>query len=96
MDWSPLFAPSIQLGFAGFACVLTGIIVWLVRRLIDVITQNNTVISGNTEAIHRLKDVTDDQKALMQEIRDELLKRPCLLPQKVHGCQESPGRNLQA
>jgi hypothetical protein len=76
---APIFAPYIQLGFAGFACLLTGIIVWLVRRLIDVINQNNAVISGNTEAIRRLRDVNDDQKALMEEIRDQLFQRPCLL-----------------
>jgi len=80
----PIFAPYIQMGFAGFACMLTAIIVWLVRRLIDVINQNNAVISGNTDAIRQLREVNDDQKVLMQEIRDQLFQRPCLLQEEGH------------
>lgn len=73
--WSPL----IQGGFAVFALLLLGVNVWLVKQLLRVLKENNRVIAGNSRAIESVATIASDTRHLMQEIRDELLKRPCLM-----------------
>ena len=73
--WSPL----IQGGFAVFALLLLGINVWLVKQLLRVLKDNNRVIAGNSRAIEAVAMIATDTKVLMQDIRDQLLQRPCLL-----------------
>jgi hypothetical protein len=77
-----IFAPYIQLGFAGFAFLLVFVIVWLIRRLLAILEQTNGIIAGNTEAINRVHQASGEQKLLMQQIRDQLFQRPCLLQQE--------------
>ena len=77
-----LFAPYIQYGFAGFAFLLIFVIVWLIRRLLGVLDQSNRIIAGNTEAINRVHDTSEDLKTTMSAIRDQLFQRPCLLQEK--------------
>ena len=88
--WSPL----IQGGFAVFALLLLGINVWLVKQLLRVLKDNNRVIAGNTRAIESVAIIATDTKHLMQEIRDELLKRPCLLKDRPPG-RNHEGRTLE-
>jgi F0F1-type ATP synthase membrane subunit b/b' len=79
-----IFAPYIQLGFAGFAFLLVFVIVWLIRRLLAILDKTNQIIAGNTEAINRVHDASEDLKSLMAHIRDELFRRPCLLQDSHH------------
>ena len=74
-----IFAPYIQLGFAGFAFLLVLVIVWLIRRLLAILDKTNQIIAGNTEAINRVHDTSEELKLLMADIRDQLFQRPCLL-----------------
>ena len=72
--------PSLLLHpFAVFALLLLGVNVWLVKQLLRVLKDNSQVIAGNTRAIESVANIAGDTKELMQEIRDELFKRPCLL-----------------
>ena len=73
--WSPL----IQGGFAVFALLLLAINFWLVKQLLRVLKDNNRVIAGNSRAIESVAMIATDTRALMQEIRDQLLQRPCLM-----------------
>jgi len=73
--WSPL----IQGGFAVFALLLLGINFWLVKQLLRVLKDNNRVIAGNSRAIEAVAMIATDTKCLMQDIRDQLLQRPCLI-----------------
>jgi len=73
--WSPL----IQGGFAVFALLLLGINFWLVKQLLRVLKDNNRVIAGNSRAIESVATIASDTKVLMQDIRDQLLQRPCLM-----------------
>jgi len=75
-----LWSPLIQGGFAVFALLLLGVNVWLVKQLLKVLKDNSQVIAGNTRAIESVATIVGDTRELMQEIRDELLKRPCLIP----------------
>jgi len=74
-----LWSPLIQGGFAVFALLLLGINVWLVKQLLKVLKDNSQVIAGNTRAIESVATIASDTKGLMQQLRDELLKRPCLM-----------------
>jgi len=76
--WSPL----IQGGFAVFALLLLGINVWLVKQLLRVLKDNNRVIAGNSRAIEAVATIATDTRILMQDIRDQLLQRPCLIPEE--------------
>lgn len=74
-----LWSPLIQGGFAVFALLLLGVNVWLVKQLLRVLKDNNRVIAGNSRAIEAVATVATETRSLMQDIRDQLLRRPCLL-----------------
>jgi hypothetical protein len=46
-------------------------------------SESNRVVAGNTQAITTLNKSSDDTKGLMIEIKDQLLSRPCLLPEEL-------------
>ena len=71
--------PTLQYGFAGFSLILVGVIVWLIRQLLRVLNQNNKVISGNTAAIVAVTRDTQETKTEVRQLREELMKRTCLL-----------------
>ena len=73
--WSPV----IQGGFAVFSVFLLGIIVWLIKQLLKVLGETNTVLAGNTKAIEAIGTGTSETQRLMADIRDQLLTRPCLV-----------------
>lgn len=70
--------PVIQYGFLGFAGVLLGIIVWLIRKLLDVLEATNRIIAANTEAINDLSQATGDLLKLNRSVHDKLISRPCI------------------
>jgi len=74
-----LWSPLIQGGFAVFALLLLGVNVWLVKQLLRVLKDNSQVIAGNTRAIESVATIASDTKSLMQQMRDQLLSRPCLI-----------------
>ena len=86
-DVIQLWSPLIQGGFAVFALLLLGVNVWLVKQLLKVLKDNSQVIAGNTRAIESVARSASDTKGLMQQLRDELLKRPCLLDAHGHDDQ---------
>lgn len=93
---TPIFAPYIQLGFAGFAFLLVLVIVWLIRQLLGILDKTNKIIAGNTEAINRVHEASEDLKVLMKEIRDQLFQRPCLLQKEHHAKKPHENRTVEA
>ncbi|MGA1979467.1 MAG: hypothetical protein ABSG99_02725 [Sedimentisphaerales bacterium] len=73
-----LMTPIIQYGFAGFSVILLIIIIWLIRELLKVIRENNKVIAANTVAIAAVDKHSSDALDIIIELKDELLKRPCI------------------
>jgi len=71
--------PTLQYGFAGFSLILVGVIVWLIRQLLQVLKANNRVISSNTAAIVAVTKDTEETKEEVRKLREELLHRTCLL-----------------
>ncbi len=74
-----LWSYVIQGGFAGLSFILVGVIVWLIKQLLGVLKQNNTVITSNTEAIRVMNSEAMEQRRLMRGIHDALLQRPCMM-----------------
>lgn len=73
-----IFTPMIQGGFAVFAAVLLGVIVWLIRRLLDVLKENNKVIAENTAAIRDVHVMSRDNMKLTRAVHELMIARPCL------------------
>ena len=88
-------SPFIQFGFAGFSVLLLGLIFWLVRRVLEVLQETNTVIQENTSAIERLVDGSEGEMELLRDIHDRLISRPCQLEKyqeiMLRKHSESPG-----
>lgn len=78
MDENLFLTPIIQYGFAGFSAVLLVIIVWLIRRLLDVLRENNKIIAANTTAISEVRKLTEEELKLLRILNDRLLVRPCM------------------
>ena len=93
---APIFAPYIQLGFAGFAFLLVFVIVWMIRRLLAILDKTNQTIAGNTAAINRVHEATTNVNTMVADVRDQLLQRPCLLQQGEHHGQSHENRTLEA
>ena len=78
-----VMTPYIQYGFAGFAFLLLAMLFWLVRRLLGLLKDNTTVITGNTATIASAADTMTEVKTLAIEIKDQQLKNPCMLPEEI-------------
>jgi len=79
MNESPLFAPYIQYGFAGFCFVLLVMNAWLVKQLVKVLKCSKDVIAGNSVALEKVAGSLQRAGDVLSGIHDKLLSRPCLL-----------------
>jgi hypothetical protein len=70
--------PLVQYGFLGFSAVLLGVVIWLIKRLLIVITAMNTVVSDNTAAMKMLTATVADLMILTRSLHDKLISRPCI------------------
>ena len=95
LDVYQVWSPLIQGGFAVFALLLLAVNVWLVKQLLRVLKENNRVIAGNSRAIEAVATIAVETKQLMQEIRDQLLQRPCLLNGKHSTEKNRADRTLE-
>jgi len=73
-----LLDPVLQAGFAGLCVILIGLIAWLVRQLVNVLKENNRVISANTQAMTTLVAGQTRVEASVEALRDEMVRKPCL------------------
>ncbi len=71
--------PFIQWGFAGFAFILIGVIVWLVRNLLSVLERVAEVVERNTQVIGQLARDSQQTRESVERLKDALLQRPCLI-----------------
>lgn len=77
--------PIVQYGFLGLSAILLGIIVWLIRRLLVLLEQTNSIIAQNTQAIAKNSSAIDEQTLQTAEtakavwrLHDKLISRPCI------------------
>jgi len=76
------FQYVIQGGFAAFSLALLWVLWALVQKLLLVLKETNMVISANTAVIEKLRTTAGDSQNTLEDIRDRLLERPCLLPKR--------------
>lgn len=67
-----LMDPIVKYGFAGFAAILLGILVWVIRQLFASNRREAEVITANTDALKCLKDTIRDLLEVDREIRERL------------------------
>jgi hypothetical protein len=70
-------APILQWGFAGFALILLGVLVWLINKLLDVLHRTAGVIGHNTRASRDLASVVQQVSQTTADVRDRLLTWKC-------------------
>lgn len=70
--------PIVQFGFAGLAACQLAVIVWMMKRLLDLLSTNQRVIQENTEAIRHVDERTEDLLKISRANERRLLSRPCL------------------
>jgi len=73
-----IMSPIMQWGFAGFSGILLSILVWLIRELLKVLKENNRIIASNTEAINRVGGSADETFRVVDGLKNELYRRPCI------------------
>jgi len=73
-----LIQPVVQYGFLGFSAVLLAVVVWLVRRMLAVLEQNNRVIEAMIDAVQRQTAATEELSRAHRELRDKIIARPCI------------------
>lgn len=73
-----VMSPLIQYGFGGLCLILIAVIVWLISRLLKILEETNKVITANTAAVAKVNDKADTLSAATYELKDELLRRPCV------------------
>jgi len=78
-----MIQPVVQYGFLGFSVVLLGVVIWLIRQLLEVLEANNRIIAANTEAIRDLTRTTGDLLNLNRSLHDKIISRPCIAREEV-------------
>ena len=72
-----LLTPVLQAGAFGLCLVLIGLLWWLLRRLLDV-------LSGNTSALDGLSGLVSQVKETSKDVRDRLLQFECPFSSEEH------------
>jgi len=68
-----MLQPLVQYGFLGFSAVLLGVVIWLIRRLLDVLEANNKVIMANTRAVNDLAAMTRELLKINRSLHDKVI-----------------------
>lgn len=84
-DTATIMSPVIQYGFAGFAVILLGVVVWMISRLMTILKETTAAINHNTEVISSLLKATTDHGELLRSCHEKLLARPCINKHEGHG-----------
>jgi len=63
--------PIFQYGFAGFSGVLLAIIVWLTKRLLGLLADNNRIITEHTA-------ITRESLKILRDLKSKIITRPCI------------------
>lgn len=68
----------MQYGFAGFALVLLGVVVWLVKRFLATEERMITAISELTNSINNNGDTNRKVLYKVEEMNNQLQRKPCI------------------
>lgn len=68
----------VQYGFAGFSIVLLGVLIWLLRKFIELQKQTIDALNENTDVTRGAKQKILTIEKTTFDIRDKLQSRPCI------------------
>lgn len=77
-----MFNPAIQYGFAGFSMVLLGILIWLIRRLLDLLERVTGVMGEHSNLIKTLDAHFLESRETLFAMRDKFLTLKCVRDDK--------------
>ena len=86
-----VITPVMQWGFAGFAMVMVGINVWLIKRLLGLLDANNKIIAENTRARWEVAKLINAALRILRGVNERLLSRPCKLGVPMNELDEDDG-----
>jgi len=69
---------AMQYGFAGFAFLLLGVVVWMFKEVSKVVQENTKVITQFVDMVHDLHDGDTQNRIILQNIHHLLLARRCI------------------
>lgn len=92
MPSADLLNPALQYGALGLCFVLILLVGWLTKRLLDVLKEHSDVLSNvggiierNTAAVEKLAANENESIALMRQLNNKLLARPCIARKEEGG-----------
>jgi len=98
MDPNGVLEPVMQYGFAGIASALLAALIWIVKMFIGSMKEHHDAVvaltkttmmelhentSVITSAFAKVHESHDKQAAVLDELHDKLLERPCILDREV-------------
>jgi len=72
-----LLSPVLQWGFAGFALILLGVLVWTIQQLLGALRSTGDVVANNTQALDRQTSLVQEVRRTTTDLRDRVLAFDC-------------------
>jgi short-subunit dehydrogenase involved in D-alanine esterification of teichoic acids len=72
----------IQYGFAGFSIILLGILIWLLKRFLELQSKAIEALNRNTEVVKETKKQIQNVETITVDMKDKLQSRPCIAQQE--------------
>ena len=72
-----LLSPVLQWGFAGFALILLGVLVWTIQQLLGALRSTDDVVANNTQALDRQTSLVQEVRRTTTDLRDRVLAFDC-------------------
>jgi len=69
---------AMQYGFAGFAFILLGIVVWMFKEVSKVVQENTKVITQFLDIVNEVRTSVNTNHTLLTTIHNILLGRRCV------------------
>lgn len=78
-----IIEPVVKYGFVGMACVQLGVIIWMIRMGIMLLTETNKTIERNTMATEANTQLAEKQKDATWALHNKIISRPCIAKGEV-------------
>ncbi len=72
----------VQYGFAGFSILLLGILIWLLKRFIELQKRTIDALNENTATTRDVKQEVQALHSTNSDLRNKLHSRPCIARQE--------------
>ena len=84
------WSSPVQAGFAAFAVLLLGFCMWLVRQIVALSRQTQSVVQANTEAITRQLSMLEAVLRDVEECRLKMERLETMVRENCYGEEKAP------